>query len=138
MSKRDKKKTAPHHAPASTPPVSAPKPVAETEVDKRQDRQITWSQIGAVASIVVSLASAIFAYWAAQSAASANKIAQVAQDRAAGKIQARFEFVDDQKRDPERFKEFMRRKDGSDQLVFRIESADEPMPWAPYVRIRNT
>jgi hypothetical protein len=32
----------------------------------------------------------------------------------------------------------MRKKDGSDQLVFRIESADELMRWSPYVRIKNT
>jgi hypothetical protein len=144
-SNKKKNRSAARNAPAPTPVISPPKPVTETEVDKRQDREITWSFIVAGVSAVLTVASTYYAYQSAQSAAksadeavAANKIAQAAQDRAAGKVQARFEFVDDQKRDPERFKEFMRKKDGSDQLVFRIESADELLRWSPYVRIKNT
>src|SRR6266850_1460152 len=138
MSKNKKKRLAARNPPAPHPIIAKPIPGAETEVDKRQDRQISWSFIIAGASFLVSLASAAFTYWSAKSSAAANKIAQVALDRAAGKIQAQFEFVDDQLRAPDRFKEFMRKKDGSDRLVVRIESADELMRWSPYVKIKNS
>ena len=67
----------------------------------------------------------------------ANTIARAAQDRASGKVQARFGFVENINRDPKKFKEFMRKKDGYDEEVFRIESADELIRWAPNVRIKN-
>ena len=85
MSNKNKKKLAVPNR--TTPPLSQSKPVIETEADRRQDRRITWTQIGAIVSIVVSLASAVFAYRSAQSSEAANKLAQAAQDRATGKIQ---------------------------------------------------
>ncbi len=72
------------------------------------------------------------------SCAPANKIAQAAQDRATGRIQARYEFVVEPTPHPDRSKEFLRKREGSDQMILRIESADELMRWSPYVRIKNT
>lgn len=131
---------------APTAVVSPSKPAAESEVDKRQNRQITRSNRVAFAALLASLASAIFTGWSgcstaksAAEAVAANKIAQAALDRTAGKVQAQFEFVDDPNpHDPNRIRPFMRKKDASDQIVFRIESPDDLMRWSPRVFIKNT
>jgi hypothetical protein len=154
MSKRNKNKPKGHISPPSLPASTAPppKPVVESAVDQRQDREIRrqdreihWTRISVLAGILLGVASAIAAVWSgcssaksAAEAVAANKIAQAVQDRATGKVQARFEFVDDDNRDPDRFREFMRKKDGADQQVFRIENADELVRWSPSVRIKNT
>jgi hypothetical protein len=103
--------------------------MAQSEIDARQDRQITRSFRIAVGSAIFALISALAACWSAWSSAASYKLAT-------GQYRARLEFVD-QNRDSERFKPFMRPKDGSSQLVFRIENADELIRWAPYVQIKN-
>jgi hypothetical protein len=136
MSKNNKRLAA--RNPSVRHPIATKRsPGSETVIGKRQDRRISWSSLIIGASFLVSLASAAFTYWQAQSSAAANKIAQMALDRVAGKVQAQFEFVDDQKGAPDRFKEFMRKKEESDQLVFRVDSVDELMRWSPYVKIKN-
>lgn len=125
-------------APSPPSPVIPTPNTAQAATDAQQDRRITWSLAGTILSLVVSLASAYFAYRSANEAKEANKIARTSLDRTAGRVQARFEFVDEKNRDPERDKPFLRKKDGYDQQVFRIESADEMLRWGPYVRIKNT
>lgn len=125
------------------PSTSLPAPT-QAEIDKNQDRRITLTQVAAAISILLNFVLAYLAYSSARSsdisakaAVEANAMNQAAQDRAAGKVKARFEFVDE-KQDPNRFKEFMRKQDGYDQTVFRIESADELLQWSPHITIRNT
>jgi hypothetical protein len=139
--KNNRKNRGQNQQPPPAPPPAQLVPQAgskETETDKRQDRRITWSLVGSAASFLLSLASGVFAYRSANEAAEANSIARAAQDRTAGKVQAHFEFIEEKDRDPNRFKEFMRKKDGFDQQVFRIDSVDELIRWAPHIRIKNS
>lgn len=127
MSRKNKKNR--RLAQSHPAPVEPPRSISQKEVDERQDRRITWAQRIAWASALFTLVSAGAACWSAWSAHSAYKLTS-------GKVRARLEFVE-QKTGKERFKQFMRTKDGSDQLVFRIESADELARWGPYVHIKN-
>lgn len=144
MGRRSRNKPKPA-AQLPTPPVPAPAPPpAQADTDNRQNSRINAAGLVALLSLVVSVASAYYSYSSAEAArrsaaeaAEANRIALAAQDRAAGKVEARFEFVD-QKRDPSLDKPFTRKKDGFDQQVFRIESVDELLLWSPQVHIRNT
>ena len=144
--KKQEQRRKQNQTPAPNLPVLAPLPTpctppattVQSETDKAQDRRINWSLAVAVVSLAVSFGSVIFAYRSAKEAAEANTIARAAQDRATGKVQASFEFTEEKNRDPNRFKEFMRQKDGYDQTVFRIESVDELVRWGPHVRIKNT
>lgn len=131
---KDKPKKPP--APVLQAP-PAPTPSVTTETDKRQDRRISLSLAVAGLSMLISLSSAYFAYRSANESAEANAISRAAQDRAAGKVQARFEFVDED-RDPIHLKKYMRKQDGYDRDVFRIESVDELIRWGPRVTIKNT
>lgn len=142
MSQNKNRKNRGHNQRSTqAPPAAQPVPPpgsTETETDRRQDRSISWSLVLAGFSIFLSLASAWFAYRSAKEAAEANAISRAAQDRNAGKVQARFKFVEENTIDPNRVKQFMRKKDGFDQQVFRIDNVDELSRWAPYVRIKNS
>lgn len=129
-----KQSAAQQAAPSVVPPAAV-----ETATDKRQNRRIFWTQVGTVISIIVSTASAVFTYSSAREAAEANALTRQAQDRAAGKVRAKFEFVPDpDDKDSSRFKPFVRKQDAYDNLVFRIENVDELIRWGPAFVIKNT
>lgn len=133
--------TAPSPPLASSPPTtpSPPPPnLGPTETDKVQNRRINWTLAISLASLLVSVLSACFSCRSSRESAAANALNRAAQDRAAGKVKARFELVEEKDRDPNRDKPFLRKKDGYDQQVFRIESVDELSRWGPYVRVKNT
>ena len=62
---------------------------------------------------------------------------QRAQDRASGKIQAKFEYIDFHD-DPEKMRPFFKKEVGTDKDVFRLDSLDELLRWNPAVKIKNT
>jgi hypothetical protein len=137
--------------PKSTPitpvPVVVPHPVpaVPTETDERQDRRIMWSIAGTVVALLLNVVlayltfkSAEFAKKSAREAEEANKLAQIAQDRAAGKVQATFDFAVETTREPSVLNNLTRKKDGYDEQVLRLESVDELLRWGPYVRVANT
>ncbi|CAN5266933.1 hypothetical protein BH10PLA2_BH10PLA2_00980 [soil metagenome] len=127
MSRKNwKKNPVPQSRLAPTPPL---KPINQAELDARQNRWIKLCIAGNVASFLLNVALAWFAWSSSQSA-------QHAVDLVSGKVRAGLEFVD-QKGDEARLKEFMRKKDGEDSIVFRIESADELMRWGPYIQFKN-
>jgi len=85
MSKKNKKRPAARYSPAPTPPVSHPKPVVPTEVDKRQDRELLGRSLETGASFVLNVALACFAYQSAQYAAkSADEAAGAKQSSRSG------------------------------------------------------
>jgi hypothetical protein len=138
MSGRNRKKNRPSGKAALTAPLPQLKSPAESETDKRQDHQI-WSNLRfTIASMSLNLILTVIAVWSGISAAKSAAEAANANSLLMGKTQASFELVEETNRDPARFKEFMRPKEGTDELVFRIESADELMRWGPYVRVKNT
>ncbi len=136
-------------SPANNPlaPITSgtqPAPI-ESETDKRQNRRIKFSLWGVGVGFLLNALGLYFAFSSAESskksakeATESNKISQAAQDRGAGKVQARFEFLEDKNRDQTRLKDFVRKKDGYEQQVLRIESVDELIRWGPNVRIKNT
>ena len=130
--------------PVMTLPSVALKPEA-SETDKKQNRRISLAFMGTIGSFVLNVFLAGFAFlsWnasdnSARSAAEANALTKQAQDRAAGKVRAQFALIDEQKKEPNRLKDFMRKQDGYDNKVFRIENVEELIRWMPYVVVRNT
>lgn len=125
-------------------PPSLPGAVA-TETDRRQDGRIEQAILSSRVAIALGLIGTAVAVWSAVSshravgvAEDANRIAQQSQDRAAGKVTAKFEVVGDKNHDQDAIKDLIRKKDGYDELVLRFESVDELVRWGPHVRVKNT
>lgn len=112
--------------PSAVPPPAQPKP--------------SWDRSDVISGVAlaVSVVSAVLAGLAWNESATANKLTKIAQDRAAGKVQAQFELLEDNLGKPQSPKEFMRKREGFDEITFRIESGDELIQWSPYIRLKNT
>ncbi|WP_439622517.1 hypothetical protein [Gemmata sp.] len=129
------KKQPPTHQTSPQLPTPAPTTPLESPQHKpRWDRSDTISVI----ALVFSFASAVFAGFAWNESVTANNLTKISQDRGSGKVQALFDIVSDNLGKPATPSRFIRKKDGYEENVFRVESVDELMAWSPRVRIKNT
>lgn len=60
------------------------------------------------------------------------------EERATGRVKAKFEFARTDMYEPAVLKSFIRKKEGFDEWVFRLDKLDDLLRWGPSVAVKNT
>ncbi|MDY3557594.1 hypothetical protein R5W23_000121 [Gemmata sp. JC673] len=132
------------HAQQPALPMPSQNTTQLSETDRKQNSRITLTMTGTLVAFALNLVMAYFSWSSAGSAQrsadeakEANKLSQANLDRAAGRVTAKFEFLEE-KSDPARFKDFMKEKDGFGTKVLRMDEPEDLLRWGPRVRLKNT
>jgi hypothetical protein len=118
-------------APPPAPPAPIP-PSPSTTAAPTPPPPFKWtlSGVGTIVAILISLFSLGVNY-------QQRNLNQSKEDRAAGRIKAKFEFTDTDMYDPKVIANFIKKKKVTDEPIFRLDSFEELVAWEPSVAVKN-